>query len=167
MIEIKRILYASDLSANSAYAFNYTSEIADKFGAEIVILHVLEEIPQIVRAELERVLPEDSVDRKPRTEEEIKSRLSAFCEKTQNEDPACVFRVATIEVTVGSPAIEIIKKAEEFDCDIILMGTHGKGVLIHALLGSVAEKVLRHSRKPVFVIPLPEEKDQVGDLRDI
>ena len=60
-----------------------------------------------------------------------------------------------------------IIKTKEFNCDIILMGTHGKGVLIHALLGSVAEKVLRHSRRPVFVIPLPEDGDLVGDLRDI
>jgi len=50
-----------------------------------------------------------------------------------------------------------LEKADEFGCDLIVMGTHGKGRIAHAFLGSVAEKVLQRSKKPVFTIPLPEE----------
>ena len=46
--------------------------------------------------------------------------------------------------------------ADKLGSDIVIMGTHGKGVISHAFLGSVAEKVLRRIRKPVYIIPLPK-----------
>jgi len=45
-----------------------------------------------------------------------------------------------------------------FNCDMIIMGTHGKGILGHTFLGSTAKKVLRRTRKPIFIIPLPKGK---------
>jgi nucleotide-binding universal stress UspA family protein len=48
-----------------------------------------------------------------------------------------------------------MKKADELDCDAIIIGTHGKGIVSHTFLGSVAKRVLRRVRKPVIVIPLP------------
>ena len=82
--------------------------------------------------------------------------MDNFCEKVRKDDPSCSFNIAAIEVCEGYPANTILEKADEFDCDLIVMGTHGKGLITHAFLGSVAEKVLRRSRRPVFTIPLPE-----------
>jgi nucleotide-binding universal stress UspA family protein len=59
---------------------------------------------------------------------------------------------------VGHPVDEILKIADEEGCDMIVLGTHGKGFLAHAFLGSVASSVLDRTRKPVFIIPLPSEK---------
>jgi len=57
----------------------------------------------------------------------------------------------------GYPADEILKKADDLNCDLVVMGTHGKGLVRQAFFGSVAKKVLRRVRKPVFIIPLPKE----------
>lgn len=61
-------------------------------------------------------------------------------------------------VVDGDPADEILKKADELSCDAIIMGTHGEGLIVHTFLGSVSEKVLHRTRKPVFIIPIPKEE---------
>ena len=53
----------------------------------------------------------------------------------------------------GSPYELILKIADEWAADLIIMGTHGRTGLAHLLMGSVAEKVIRHSIKPLFIIP--------------
>jgi nucleotide-binding universal stress UspA family protein len=63
--------------------------------------------------------------------------------------------VQGIEICEGYPAEAILQKANELDCDEIVMGTHGKGILANTFLGSVTKRVLRRTRKPVFIIPLP------------
>jgi len=52
---------------------------------------------------------------------------------------------------------KILSKAQELNCDEIIMGTHSKGIIANTFLGSTAKRVLRRSRKPVFIIPLPKE----------
>jgi nucleotide-binding universal stress UspA family protein len=66
-------------------------------------------------------------------------------------------------VEVGYPAEEILKAADEEGCDLIILGSHGKGFLKHTFLGSVSRSVLERSRKPVFTIPLPSEKTSIWD----
>ena len=63
--------------------------------------------------------------------------------------------VSKILIPLGSPAEAILKAAEAEQCDTIVMGTHRKGFLSKAFLGSVARSVLEHSRIPVFIVPLP------------
>lgn len=62
-------------------------------------------------------------------------------------------------VVEGDPAGEILQKADELKGNVVVMGTHGKGLLAHAFLGSVAEKVLNRIKIPVLIIPIPEETD--------
>ena len=89
--------------------------------------------------------------------EEINNRLKMFIDKKAAEDPDSADKVVSIEVCKGYPADEILKKADALNCDAIVMGTHGKGIVSLAFFGSVAKRVLRRVRKPVFIIPLPEE----------
>ena len=164
--KIKKILYATDLSANSAYAFRYAMQSAINNDALIVILHVLEEMPQYVRIRMESYL-DDEQRQKMMSEKDIvtknrvKERLQIFCDKELKNAPECIDRVLSTEVVEGYPADEILRKAEELDCDIIIMGTHSKGMMGHAFLGSVAEKVLRRIRKPVFIVPLPRGDTEI------
>ena len=163
--KIKKILYATDLSKNSAFAYQYATDFAEKQDAMIVILHVFEKLPQSATIALESYLTDEQreaiANRQPDTIEKIRNRLNVFCENVQKDDPECVYRVEHIEVTEGFPAEVILEKTEEFDCDIIIMGTHGKGIIEHAFLGSIAEKVLRRSKKPVFTIPLPKDETDI------
>ncbi|MDF1590349.1 MAG: universal stress protein [Desulfobacterales bacterium] len=166
---IKKILYATDLSKNSAYAFQYAMDYSEKHDAQIVILHVYEKLRWADMTELEDNLQiagqmKAGLKNKENTAKNIRERLGKFCEKIRKDDPSCTFNVDKIEVCEGYPANTILEKADEFDCDLIVMGTHGKGRIAHAFLGSVAEKVLQRSRRPVFIIPLPEEDTELSYL---
>jgi nucleotide-binding universal stress UspA family protein len=163
--QIKKILYATDLSKNSAYAFLYATDIAQKYDATIVILHAVEPLPPIVRfygsleEESKYYQHEKSIDT-----ELIKNRLQDFCQKVDKEIRACVELVSNILVRVGHPVEEILNASEEEGCDAIVLGSHGKGFLKQAFLGSVSRSVLDRSRKPVFIVPLPSETTSIESL---
>jgi nucleotide-binding universal stress UspA family protein len=89
----------------------------------------------------------------------IKEKLEAFCQREFKYNPTFMDRVASIEVIDGDPAGDILQKADEMRADVVVMGTHSKGPLAHAFLGSVAEKVLQRIKIPVFIIPIPRETD--------
>jgi len=163
---IRNILYATDLTKNSAYAFRYAINFAQKYDAKIHILHVLEKLTPSEEANLAvyvySYLPHLKLEKikKEKMEElvdQINKRLSEFAKQELNDDPEMLKRVVSILVVDGDPADEILKKADELNCDVIVMGTHGKGLITHTFLGSVSEKVLHRTRKPVFIIPIPKE----------
>ena len=158
-VNIQKILYATDLSKNAAHAFRYAVYLAKKADAEIVILHVIEKMSQDAALALQAYLDKQDrqkiyKDRISNTINRIKNRLKLFCEKELEGQPECAERLASIEVCEGYPAEEILSKAKKFDCDAIVMGAHEKG-LTHTFLGSVAKSVLRRSRRPTFIVPLP------------
>ena len=75
--------------------------------------------------------------------------------------PPCVDLVSEVIVTAGYAVEEILNTADAKKCDVIVLGTHGKGWLKQSFLGSVASSVLERTRKPVFIIPLPSEKASI------
>jgi len=158
--EIKNILYATDLSKNSSYAFYHAISLARRFDAKIAILHAIEPIPIYIEAYAvsvaDRVVQED----REKTTGRIRNLLQEFCKKAESQmGPPCVLLVSKILVRVGHPVEEILQAAEEEKCDTIVLGSHGKGLLKQAFLGSVSSGVLHRSRKPVFIIPIPPEKE--------
>lgn len=169
--QIKKILYATDLSKNSAYAFRYAMNLAEKYDAEIVILHVIEPIPPMVKHYVKGFVDEINWEEKVKYQQEmaierIKKRLEEFCKRETQDAPQCLALVSTILVRPGHPVEEILKAADEEQCDMIILGTHGKGFLKQTFLGSVARSVLDRARKPVFIIPIPHEEAGViiGDI---
>ena len=162
--QLKKILYATDLSKNSAYAFSYAADMAKRHDARIVILHTIEPVPESIYVEegaigMEEVLKKAKEEQQKGDIEEIKNRLQDFCRKLETQiGPPCVELVSKILVPIGYPVDEILKIADLESCDVVVLGTHGKGVLKQTFLGSVAEDVLQRTRKPVFIIPLPSEK---------
>ncbi len=158
---IKKILYATDLSPNSAYVFRYAINSAIKHDADIHILHVFERIPGSAASMLALYLDEGQrkkifEERVSDTMERIRKRVKLFCEKELKDDPVGSERVKSIEVCEGFPPEIILRKADELDCDAIVLGTHGKGIIANTFLGSTSKRVLRRTRKPVFIIPLPK-----------
>jgi len=155
--QIKKILYATDLSDNSAYVLRYAINSAKKHDAKIIILHVLDIMPATAKTDITEEKQHKIFKEKIAfTLDRIQKRLKIFCEKELKDDPECTERVESIEVREGFPAEVILSKADELNCDLIIMGTHGKGIIQHAFLGSTAKRVLRRTRKPVFIIPLPK-----------
>lgn len=156
--QIKKILYATDLSKNSSYAFLYATDMAKRHGAQIVIIHAIQPVPSYAYSEF---YPPIVIGKKDQEEsaEDVKQRLERFCKGTEAQiGSPCVEPVSKILVPLGHPPEEILNAADEEGCDLIVLGTHGKGFLAHTFLGSVASAVLHRSRKPVFIIPLPSEK---------
>jgi nucleotide-binding universal stress UspA family protein len=160
--QIKKILYATDLSKNSAYAFFYAVDMAQKHNAKIVILHSIEPVRYYgdeVSAQLVEMLEDAKKHERTTDTRKIKNNLKKFCVRTEDQmGVPCVELVSKILLPVGYPVEEILKAVDEESCDAIVMGTHGKGFLKHTFLGSVAGSVLQRTRKPVFIVPLPSEK---------
>ena len=164
--KIQRILYATDLSPNSAYAFRYAINSAIKHDAKIIILHVFESPSPTVRAQMGFYLNEEQIkkifdERVSSALERIKKRLRTFSDKELKDYPKAADRIDSIEVCEGFPADTILEKADELECDAIVLGTHGKGIVANTFLGSVTKRVLRRTRKPVFIIPLPRGETDI------
>ncbi len=160
---IKRILYATDLSQNSSYALRHAINLAQSIDARIVGLFVFDQPSCNIPIYLEDHLPEDKrvefrEERIASAAERMKKRFQIICEKEHEDKPECARRLESVEICEGYPAELILSKADELGCDIIVMGTHGKGVIRQTFLGSMAKRVLRRTRKPVFIIPLPDEE---------
>ena len=160
--EIKKILFSTDLSENANYAFGYAASIANRFGAGITLLHVLDHGSPYRESLLINVLGEKKwqeivKENEANIVEMFKDRLKNFCDEMATQLPACEFITDKIEVKVGHPVDMILEEVEKTNCDLVVMGAHGHGVLGDAMMGSVSRRVLRRCQKPVLVVRLPEE----------
>ena len=151
--QIKKILYATDLSKNSAYAFYYAVDLAQKKGATIIILNAIEPVPAYVRNYIGDTDKID-LDRHKEIIKVIQQRLNNFCQKVDAHiGSPCAELVSKVIVRVGYPVEEILSVADEEGCDIIILGNHGKGFLNPDLpwerfpgrVGSDPETCLYHS----------------------
>jgi nucleotide-binding universal stress UspA family protein len=166
---IQKILYATDLSPNAIYALRYAMYSAIKHDADIIILHVFEKVDPTSNAWLDPYFYEGRhkrIDEEHITETKdlIKKRLNTLRENELKElknGPEFEDMTISIKICEGFPAEEILSKAEELNCDAIIMGTHSKGIIANTFLGSTAKRVLRRTRKPVFIIPLPKGETDI------
>ena len=143
----KKVLFCTDFSENADYAFEFAYGIGKRDGGLLYILHVIPENPH--RAFAEGIIPNESLEKINRAFEEdlANNYRKHYVEKIENEVP---FEIVTKS---GREDDEIIKFAKKEKADIIVMGTHGRTGIEHVFFGSVAEKVLRRSPVPVFVVP--------------
>ena len=147
MINIKNILCPIDYSIYSEMALKYAIEFAEKYGAKLYLIHVLDiRVYDINDPELYNV---NIVDKE--TLDKLKERLL----KCVNEDTKGKIPVEAV-IIQGVPFVEIIKASKEYNIDLIVLGTHGRTGLSHAIMGSVAEKVVRKAPCPVLTIRHPE-----------
>jgi nucleotide-binding universal stress UspA family protein len=161
--QIKKILYATDLSKNSAYAFYYAIHMAKRDEAKIVILHAVEPLPPMAIA-FEDFVYKVAKDRWEDAAKKIKERVEEFSKKVDAQmGISSLDLVSNVIIRLGHPVEEILKAVDEEGCDVIVLGTHGKGFLEQTFLGSVSRSVLLRSQKPVFVVPLPS-KNSTNDL---
>jgi nucleotide-binding universal stress UspA family protein len=171
IVDVKKILYATDLSDNARYAFAYAVSLANLYKAAITIIHVLPEVPELLDQSVSGYISSERWEEiksqqmneakealigKRREHLAIKEALHQFSEDVKQEQEGDGFSTDDIIVQRGNPVEEIMKSAEEADCDLIVMGTHGQGTLADAMLGSTARRVIRRAKVPVLVVRLPE-----------
>lgn len=148
MKEFKTVLFATDFSESSIYAFEYARDLAKKYQALLLVVHVINE-PVDLRG---FYVPHISFET---LEEEIEQGARKMMDKFCRVHLADYDHYQTF-IIPGIPYDEIIKKAEETAADLIVMGTHGRSGLDHVLFGSTAEKVVRKSPVPVMTIRYSE-----------
>lgn len=145
MIQLKRLLVPTDFSDFSGEAVRYACELAQRFSAELHVLHVAQDaFPLVPEAGMLSVSHGEYMTQVIASAE----RLIQDVPKRSDYQGAVAARV----VEVGIPFIEIIRYAREKDIDMIVLATHGRTGLVHMLMGSVAEKVVRKAPCPVLTI---------------
>lgn len=156
------ILVATDFTPNSDHAFKHAVMLARLHQAKIHLIHVVAQVDTSMRSYISAVMGQDQLEELEQSHEQeahatLKKQLHDFAEKELAEFPDDLKRFAGAEVFTGNPVSCILTEAARLNADVIVMGTHSKGALEHAFLGSVAEKVLQKSNRPIFVIPLPKK----------
>jgi nucleotide-binding universal stress UspA family protein len=148
MREFKKILFATDFSEISEYAFDYAAALAGKFHAKLIIIHVINE-PVDLRGFYVPHISFDTIEREIVLSAE--KMMDKFC--SQKLTGSQNYERCTVS---GIPYEEILKKADEEQVDLIVMGTHGRAGIDHLLFGSTAERVVRKALCPVMTVRPPE-----------
>lgn len=152
MLSIQRILVPVDFSPGARAACDLAVQLAETFGAIGTLLHVWS-LPQPVRPDL--MVSWDGGVEQPMTsvmQRHATDDMQGFL-ATLPETARSRFQVLIEE---GEVTRTILAVAEREQSDMIVIGTHGRTGLSHLLLGSVAERVVRHARCPVLSVRLPE-----------
>ena len=141
MENVKKIVIAIDNDPDAENVALNGLQLAIQLKAEIAILSVVD--TTILK-----------VERSISSADFVKILKSDY-KKLQQKLTKTIFKNHTVSTFLqeGKPYEVILKVADEWYADIIVIGTHGRGGLSHLIMGSVAEKVIRHSKKPVLAIP--------------
>jgi nucleotide-binding universal stress UspA family protein len=151
MIELKRILVATDFSESSQFAMRYAQALAETFHASLHVLHVVED--PVVHGWTSVDFNPDLPSYREVLGNAAKARLDNVLSEADRER----FH-AELVAKFGSPFVEIVRYAKDQAVDLIVLGTHGRGPVRHMLMGSVAEKVVRKAPCPVLTVRHPEHE---------
>ncbi len=151
IFNIKKIIVPTDLSALSLTAFDYAKDIAERWESEIHLVYVLEKSPPFLAM---RSIDVDEKEVMASMEQKAKEQLDNEVESYSRETDVKIIPV----LLKGIDYEEVVKYSKEIKSDLIVLATHGRTGILHTLLGSVAEKVIRYAKCPVLVTT-PNEDD--------
>lgn len=143
---ISRILVPVDFSSHSEYALRYAIALANRLGASLHLLHVVEDPVATGAWGYEGVVPGLN-DLLGELVANARRRLLAY---RSDAERAQVPVVTTVQI--GPTSHTIVEHTRGLDIDLIVMGTHGRTGLAHLFMGSVAERVVRHAPCPVLTV---------------
>ena len=138
---MKKILIAIDDGATAEKVATNGFQLGKQLNAEIALVSIVDTTALITDG---GITPRELADI---MKNDFKKSQQMLIDKVFKD-----YKVWTF-VEEGKPFEEILKVAKEWNADLIVLGTHGRTGLSHLLMGSVAEKVIRHSTKPIFIIP--------------
>jgi nucleotide-binding universal stress UspA family protein len=148
MLSVTKILCPVDFSKPSEAAVAHAAELARRFDAELVLLHVVEPVLYPVAYGLPPVAPVNY-------EETAKTSAAAALQPLLGPLVKSGVRVRTL-VDSGTASMRICDLAREDGFDLVVLATHGYTGLKHVLLGSTAERVVRHCACPVLTVKATE-----------
>ena len=151
-MNIKKILCPTDFSDQAHEALLAAADLARDYSAELLVAHVVESLPPLLGGGNDPVA--QFQERCRQKEKEGKERL----EQLVNEGKPAEIKVSTL-IKIGHPAIQILDWAEEYEADLIVIATHGQTGWRRALLGSVTERIIKLTTRPVWIIqPKPPDR---------
>lgn len=155
---IKTILYATDLGEHTRPAFKMAVNLARACNARILFLYVVEPLSPAAVSAVSVYFPTDTLaemttQSMSEVTEKVHDRIKKFCKQEMDggEFPGGEPEPYVIE---GVPAATIVRTAEKMNVDLIVMGSHSHSLLDSILIGSVANKVVNRSSKPVLLVPV-------------
>ncbi|HEX3597067.1 MAG TPA: universal stress protein [Polyangiaceae bacterium] len=141
----KKILVPVDYSSSSRFALDWALALADRLGSAVHVLHTWE-VPAYLRPDLTVWSGEVSETLADHTRAEAEKGMETFLAGVKENAQL------TSQVVGGAPYATILAMAKDGGFDMIAMGTHGRSGVAHLVMGSVAEKVVRHAPCPVLTI---------------
>ncbi len=157
----KSILVTTDLTPHSEYVFKHAMMLARQCNASIQLLYVVPQVDASIRNYVATVLGRDSLEKLEHSHQQealqkIRRELEEFSKTELEGHPEDLKRFTGVDIRIGDPVEQILASADQFEADVLVMGTHSKGLIEHSFLGSVAEKVLHKINRPTFIVPLPK-----------
>jgi nucleotide-binding universal stress UspA family protein len=143
----KRICCPIDFSDASRAAMEVAADLARRGGADLVLLHAYP-IPGYT-------FPDGSVVASPKMMQDLADQAERHLEEWRGEAAKIVGSRVTTQKAIGEPAAEIVAFARSAGVDLVVVGTHGRTGIEHALMGSVAERVVRRAPCPVLTVRPP------------
>jgi nucleotide-binding universal stress UspA family protein len=162
MNSFTRVLVATDFTASAAAALARAREIAAAFGASLDVLHVAPDLAAGVMSL--QGFQEDLGRIQTETENAARQRIR----RELTDEDRHQLSARAVVLTAPKPADAILGYARDEHVDLIVVGTHARGVVAHMLLGSVAERVVRQAHCPVLTVPAPSPPDaetEAGESR--
>jgi nucleotide-binding universal stress UspA family protein len=147
-----KILAAVDRSGISPSVVALTTKIAGGVGAQVLLLHIAPREADVFGRQVKRKVITDPVP------EELQDRRDMLDQHAQTLAESHI-QCDTLLIR-GDPGPTLLREAERWGADLIIMGSHGRGAIYRKLMGSVSEAVIRDRRFPVLVLPASEEQSQ-------
>ena len=147
MLPLQKVLWPTDFSNASYAALDPAKELAQQFGAELFILHIVPIVSSVISQHID--IGDYQEKQKKFAFDEINRIINDRIESDIQVQKT---------VIVGNPADEIIQFLKDEHINIVVIFTHGESAFHNFAFGSVAEKVIRFSTRPVLVIRCPKSK---------
>lgn len=167
-IEVKNILFPTDMSANARYAFAYAVSLATLYKAKITLLHVLPQEDKVVSSHIAGYVMKEKWEEirsshYQHTRKSLTGKIRHHKQMRELHDPfpddaGSSGEADEIVIEQGKPAKVILNQINERNCDLVVMGSRGLSPLAGAITGGITERVLRKSRVPVLVVRLPKDE---------
>ena len=168
---IQSILFATNLNQSCIPAFEMAASLATHHQATLVIIHVLQQLPEYIENRLKNLFGEQGYDDfvqknsdsarhaligKQSSSTLVHEALKQFCTNAGIDDDACNYHSREIIVTTGNLIDEIMANAEAQDCSLIIMGAR-EGFIADNSIGHTIKSIMRRSKIPVIMVPPPQE----------
>jgi len=149
---IDTILFATDLGSDTKNSLRMAMSLAEKYQSTVTLLHAVEPVSSAIYGMGAETMWAEIMENGCKESEALSHKwVDQLFDEELSEYPS--LEKPDIKVIYGNPTKTILECADDLNADIIVMGSHGHSALGELLIGSVADKVVRLSKRPVLLIP--------------